>query len=435
MDSRQAVDQGVDQDAGQDAGQDAERGADQGADRAVGERADRPAAAARAAEPPAVPFFTQAGTFTALWPLIERHLDEMLADGKFSHGSKVAELERALAAYTGARHVIGVNSGTDALVLLLRAAGLRPGDEVVVPAFSFVASASSVVLAGGRPVFADIDPATYSLDPASVERVLTPRCRFLMPVHLFCQLADVRRLDELARLHGLTVVEDSAEAIGMRRDGVHAGLFGAGGVLSFFPTKTLGAIGDAGAVLTDDDGIAGIADALRHHGRFGRTLGDFTTINTSSELAGCNSKMDDIQASVLLAKLTRLDADIARRAELADAYGRRLAGVPGVLRLPTVVDRGAKGDPVFYVYLIEAERRDDLARHLAAHGVQTETYYPRPLHLQPCFAGLGHRAGDFPAAEAACTRTLALPLYPDLTQDAVDRVCDLIEDFYSGARP
>ncbi|WP_042421441.1 DegT/DnrJ/EryC1/StrS family aminotransferase [Streptacidiphilus anmyonensis] len=386
-------------------------------------------------EPPpaAVPFFTQAEGFAALWPLIERHLTEVFADGKFSHGAKVQELERALADWTGARHVVAVNSGTDALVLLLRAAGLRPGDEVVVPAFSFVASASSVVLAGGRPVFADIDPVTYALDPASVERVLTPRCRFLMPVHLFCQLADVGRLGELARLHGLTVVEDSAEAIGMRRDGVHAGLFGAGGVLSFFPTKTLGAIGDAGAVLTDDDEIARTVDALRHHGRFGRTIADFSTINTSSSLPGCNSKADDLQAAVLLAKLTRLDADIARRAELADAYGRQLAGIRGVLRLPTVVDRGVKADPVFYVYLVEVERRDELAAHLAAHGVETETYYPRPLHLQPCFAELGHRLGDFPCAEAACAHALALPLHPDLPIAAVDRVCDLIQGFYAGA--
>ncbi|MGW5348924.1 DegT/DnrJ/EryC1/StrS family aminotransferase [Streptomyces sp. NPDC004031] len=384
--------------------------------------------------PPDVPFFTQAATFATLWPRIERHLDEMLDDGKFSHGSKVAELERALAAYTGARHVIGVNSGTDALVLLLRAAGLRPGDEVVVPAFSFVATASSVVLAGGRPVFADIDPVTYALDPESVERVLTPRCRFLMPVHLFCRLADMARLGEIARRHGLTVVEDSAEAIGMRHDGVHAGLFGAGGVLSFFPSKTLGAIGDAGAVLTDDDTIALTADALRHHGRPGRTLGDFTTINTASALPGCNSKMDDIQASVLLAKLDRLDADIARRAELAAAYDRGLAGVPGILRRPATGPRNTGADPVFYVYLVEAERRDELARHLAAHGVQTETYYPRPLHLQPCFAHLGHRAGDFPTAETACTRTLALPLYPDLPDEAVTEVCDLIRAFFAGAR-
>jgi dTDP-4-amino-4,6-dideoxygalactose transaminase len=376
-----------------------------------------------------VPFFTQARTFEELWPLIERRAVEVLDDGKFSHGRKVEQLERALARYTGARHVIGVNSGTDALVLLLRAAGLRPGDEVVVPAFSFVASASSVVLAGGRPVFADIDPATYALDPDALERAVTGRTRFVMPVHLFCRLADMPAIQRVAERHGLTVLEDSAEAIGMRQDGVHAGLFGAGGVLSFFPTKTLGAIGDAGAVLTDDDELAATVDALRHHGRFGRTIGNFPAINTATSLPGCNSKMDDLQAAVLLAKLERLDADIARRAELAAAYEERLAGIPGVLRRPPV--GGVEGQ-VFYVYLIETERRDDLVVHLARHGVETETYYPSPLHLQPCFADLGHRAGEFPHAEAACTRTLALPLYPELGLDQVDTVCALIRSFHAG---
>jgi dTDP-4-amino-4,6-dideoxygalactose transaminase len=212
----------------------------------------------------------------------------------------------------------------------------------------------------------------------------------------------------------------------MRQGGRHAGLFGAGGVLSFFPTKTLGAIGDAGAVLTDDDRIAATVDALRHHGRFGRTIGDFSTINTSTSLPGCNSKMDDLQAAVLLAKLTRLDTDIARRAELAAAYDERLAGLPGVLRRPPV--GGVEGQ-VFYVYLIETARRDELAAHLARHGVETETYYPSPLPLQPCFAELGHRPGEFPVAEAACTRTLALPLHPELELDQVDTVCELIRAF------
>ncbi|MFE9422642.1 DegT/DnrJ/EryC1/StrS family aminotransferase [Kitasatospora sp. NPDC006697] len=380
---------------------------------------------------PAVPFFTQARGFAELWPLIERRAVEVLDDGKFSHGRQVAELERALAEYTGARHVIGVNSGTDALVLLLRAAGLAPGDEVVVPAFSFAASATSVVLAGGRPVFADIDPATYGLDPAAAEAALTGRTRFVMPVHLFCRTADLAGLGALAGRRGLTVVEDSAEAIGMRVGGRHAGLFGAGGVLSFFPTKTLGAIGDAGAVLTDDDAIAATVDALRHHGRPGRTIGDFRTINTASSLPGFNSKMDDLQAAVLLAKLTRLDADIARRAELAAGYEERLAGVPGVLRRPPV--GGVEGQ-VFYVYLIETERRDELAAHLAAHGVETEVYYPSTLPAQPCFAELGHRPGQFPHAEAACRRTLALPLHPELSEGQLDAVCDLIRAFHREGR-
>jgi dTDP-4-amino-4,6-dideoxygalactose transaminase len=385
-----------------------------------------------------VPFFSQAASFEALWPELRRELDELMDRGKFSHGPKVAELEAALAAWTGARHVIGVNSGTDALVLLMRAAGLAPGDEVIVPAYSFGATATSVVLAGGRPVFADIDPVSYGIDPASAEAAVTGRTRMLMPVHLFCQLADMRGVREVAGRHGLTVVEDSAEAFGMRWGGVHAGLLGAGGVLSFFPTKTLGALGDAGAVLTDDDTIAETVAALRHHGRPGRTLDRFPAINTASGMTGVNSKMDDIQAAVLLAKLRRAAQDIACRAELAAAYTERLAGLPGLRRLPTLVERATPTEAVHYVYLIEVaggrDRRDALVRHLAARGVQTETYYPVPLHLQPCFASLGHRPGDFPHAEAASEGALALPLYPDLTLRQVEMVCEAVAAFLTAGR-
>lgn len=377
-----------------------------------------------------VPFFTQAATFETLWPLIRAHVNDVMDRGKYSHGRKVAEFEAALAEWTGARYVVGVNSGTDALVLLLRACGLRPGDQVIVPAFSFIATASSVVLAHGQPVFADIDPLTYAIDPGSLAAAVTPRTRMVMPVHLFCQLADLRGVLDVAARHGLTVVEDSAEALGMRWDGIHAGLLGAGGVLSFFPTKTLGAIGDAGAILTDDPEVARTAAALRHHGRFGQTLDNFALISNATAVSGVNSKMDDIQAAVLLTKLTRVNDDIARRAQLAAAYTERLRGVPGVVALPTIAPRSVATNPVYYVYLIEVECRDELAVHLADHGVGTDTYYPTPLHLQPCFADLGHSRGDFPHAEAACARALALPLYPDLALSDVDRVCDVIRRFF-----
>lgn len=381
-----------------------------------------------------VPFFTQASMFETLWPLIRTHLNDVMDRGKYSHGRKVAEFETALAEWTGARHVVGVNSGTDALVLLLRACGLRPGDQVIVPAFSFIASASSVVLARGKPIFADIDPLTYAIDPQSVAQVVTPRTRMVMPVHLFCQLADMHGVLDVAARHGLTVVEDSAEALGMRWDGIHAGLLGAGGVLSFFPSKTLGAIGDAGAILTDDPRVAETAAALRHHGRFGRTLDNFALISNATAVSGVNSKMDDIQAAVLTAKLTRVDDDIARRSELATAYTERLQGIPGVVRLPTIAHRNAATNPVFYTYLIEVERRDELAGYLADQRVGTETYYPTPLHLQPCFADLGYSRGDFPHAEAACDRAIALPLYPDLALGDVDRVSDLIRRFCTGGQ-
>jgi dTDP-4-amino-4,6-dideoxygalactose transaminase len=381
-----------------------------------------------------VPFFSQASTFEALWPLIRRHVNDVVDNGKYSHGRKVAELEAALAEWTGAAYVVGVNSGTDALVLLLRACGLAPGDEVVVPAFSFVASASSVVLAGGRPVFADIDAGTYSIGPQSVADVVTPATRMVMPVHLFNQMADMDGVLDVAQRRGLTIVEDSAEAFGMRWNGTHAGLLGAGGVLSFFPSKTLGAIGDAGAVLTNDRGVAETVSALRHHGRFGPTLDNFPLISTPTGVPGVNSKMDDLQAAVLLSKLTRIGADIRRRAAIAAAYTERLRDIPEVTRLPAIVPRTVTTNPVFYVYLIEVERRDALIAHLARAGVETEVYYPRPLHLQPCFAGLGYAPGDFPHAEAACRRAVALPLYPDLPLRLVDRVSGLIRQYFTGRR-
>jgi UDP-2-acetamido-2-deoxy-ribo-hexuluronate aminotransferase len=253
-----------------------------------------------------------------------------------------------------------------------------------------------------------------------------------MPVHLFCQMADMSAVLDVARRRDLLVIEDSAEAIGMGWDGTHAGLLGAGGVLSFFPTKTLGAIGDAGMIITNSDEVAGQAAILRHHGRMGKTVDHIAGISNLSGVSGTNSKMDDLQAAVLLAKLGRLDQDIARRAALAEAYTERLSDIPGVLRLPTVVARDTKTNPVFYVYLIEVEDRDGLEAHLTKAGIGTEVYYPTPLHLQPCFADFGHTRGDFPNAEAACERTIGLPFYPDLTPDHMDRVCDAVRGFFTG---
>lgn len=379
-----------------------------------------------------VPFFTQAATFERLWPSISAHVAEVMDRGKYSHGRKVAELEKALAGYTGARHAIACNSGTDALILLLRACGLEPGDEVLVPVYTFVASASSVVLARGRPVFTDIEPDSYGMDPDSCAAAVSPATRAIMPAHMFAQMADMRRLAEVAQRHELLLLEDSAEAIGMRWDGVHAGLLGKGGVLSFFPTKTLGAIGDAGMILTDDPDVAHKAGVLRHHGRMGKTIDHIAGISNLSGVSGTNSKMDDIQAGVLMAKLAELEQDIIRRAELAAAYTERLDGADGVTRVPTVLARQAVTNPVFYVYLIEVEDRDGLVKHLTARGIGTEIYYPRPLHLQPCFADLGYRKGEFPNAEAASQRAVALPLYPDLKLEALERVCEAIADFYAG---
>lgn len=357
---------------------------------------------------PAVPFFSAAASWERDRPAVRARLERVVRSGRFVDGAVVRELEDALAERTGARHAIACGNGTDALVLLLAAAGVGPGDEVVVPCFTFVASASSVALLGARPVFVDVEPVSYALDPEAVRAAVGGRTRAIMPVHLFSQMADMDALREVAAATGVPLLEDSAEAIGMRWDGVHAGLLGRGGVLSFFPTKTLGASGDGGMVLTDDEELA---DACRR-------------------LARGRSSLDELQAAILLARLERLDADVERRAALAALYDELLAPLEPLVRRPRIVPRRSATNPVWYVYLVEVERKPELVAHLASAGIETEEYYPRPLHLQPAFASLGHRPGDFPTAEAACRRTLALPLYPDLAEAAVEHVCRTVADFY-----
>ena len=372
-----------------------------------------------------IPFFDPARSAAQQWPAIAKRVDQVLETCRFVNGPLVAELERAIAERTGAGHAVAVGSGSDALIILLRAAGVA-GREVVVPCFSFFATASSVVHAGATPKFAEIDPLCYNLDPARLEERIDDRTAAIMPVHLFRQLADMAPILELAARHGIPVVEDSAEAMGMTWRGRHAGRFGLGGVLSFFPSKTLGAAGDAGMILTGDAELAERCRLLRNHGQDDAAPYVW-------RVPGFNSRVDDLQAAVLLARLETLDAAIGRRAELAAAYDRRLAALDPFVTVPRT-----RPDPdavaVHYVYVIEAEERDRLVGHLDAAGVGTEVYYPLPLHLQPCFEELGHAPGDFPVAERASTRTVALPLYPELTDREVELVCDRIEAFYDGGR-
>jgi len=369
-----------------------------------------------------IPFFDPARAADTQWPSIRKRVDRVLETCRFVNGPLVRELEEAVQERTGARHAVAVASGSDALVILLKAAGVGAGDNVVVPCFSFFASASAVVHAGATPRFADVDPVTYNLDPACLEAAVDERTAAVMPVHLFRQLADMGPILETAARHGVRVIEDSAEAVGMTWRGRHAGLLGLGGVLSFFPSKTLGAAGDAGMILTGSDGLAARCRLLRNHGQDDAEPYVW-------HVPGFNSRVDDLQAAVLLGRLETLDEAIERRAALAARYDRRLAALAGLVAVPRT-----RPDPeattVDYVYVIEAERRDRLVEHLDARGIGTEVYYPLPLHLQPCFAGLGHRAGDFPVAERASARTVALPLYPELTEEEVDQVCTQIEAFY-----
>jgi UDP-2-acetamido-2-deoxy-ribo-hexuluronate aminotransferase len=371
-----------------------------------------------------IPFFSMRASIERDVSYLDSLIDEAFDAGRFVDGPLVARLEAQLAQYTGAREVIAVASGSDALLLVLRAIGIGPGVEVIVPVYTFFATASSVVHARGTPVFADIDPQTYAIDPIEVERHLTDRTRAIMPVHPFVQMADVGRLSAIAERAGVALVEDSAQAIGMRAAGRHAGRFGVAGVLSFFPAKTLGAMGDAGAILTDDAGLAERCRRLHQHGQAPGA------VPYTWEDLGHNSRMDDLQAAVLLTRLRRLDSEIARRAHLARCYDEGLAPLADWVRRPTVTN---EAEAVVYTYLIEAERRDELVASLTARGIGTEIYYPRPLHLQPCFAHLGLRRGSFPVAERAAERAVALPLYPDLRERQVEEVCAAIADFYAAA--
>ena len=362
-----------------------------------------------------VPFFSGATTTRRDWPVLEPRIREIAASGRFTSGVWVERLEQELCEYTGARHVVVVGNGTDALVMALRAAGVRPGDEVVVPAYSSFATASSVLHAGATPVMVDVLPGSYALDPDQVEAALTDRTRAVVAVHLFSQLAPVVELAEVAERHGLLLLEDSADGIGMWQGGAHAGLFGTAGVLSFSPAATLGALGDAGAVLTDDDEVAARVRRLRGHGH--TTGGEYQDL-------GYNSRCDEIEAAVLVTRLAHLDEDVERRRVLAERYTQRLAEV---VETPYLAPAKGDGGLTFSAYLIETDRRDELVEFLAGYGVGTEVYHPRPLPHEPALAHLARH--PVPVAEAAAKRAVGLPLYPDLTAEQVDHVADLIRDF------
>ena len=345
-----------------------------------------------------------------------------LADSQlFILGQPVLDLEAQLAELSRARHAIGVASGTDALLLPLKALDLQPGDEVVTTPFTFFASAGAIHNAGARPVFADIDAATYNLSPDAVAAAITPRTRAIMPVHLFGQMAALERLLPIARRHGIPLVEDAAQSIGARRrvDGQWrmAGELGDATGFSFFPSKNLGGWGDGGMVVGNDDRIAERVRRLRVHGGLQTYVHDEV---------GTNSRLDALQAAVLLAKLPHLAAWSAARRANAARYTGALAGA-GAVRTP-VTDPA--NEHIYNQYVVEVERRDALQAHLKARGVGTAVYYPLALHLQPCFSFLGYREGAFPAAEAATGRVLALPVFPELTEAQQAHVVDSIRGFY-----
>ncbi len=333
-------------------------------------------------------------------------------------GRPVEDLESALAALAGVPHAVGCASGSDALYLALRAAGVGPSDEVVTTPFSFFATAGAVWRLGAKPVFADVDARTFNLDPERVAAAITPRTRAILPVHLYGRVADMDAIGAAAtRAGGVPVIEDAAQAIGAERDGRRAGSFGAAAAFSFFPTKNLGAYGDGGLVTTADDEVAARLRRLRVHGERER----YRHVEV-----GVNARLDAVQAAVLLAKLPRLGRWNERRRALAARYGRLLARTP--LVLPEVAD-----GHIFHQYTVRvpdgAAARDRLRAHLAEEGIGSAVYYPVPLHLQECFRCLGYRPGDLPEAERAAAECLSLPIFPEMRDDEQEAVAEAIGRF------
>jgi len=352
---------------------------------------------------------------------IRAAIDEVLASQQFILGAKVAELEETAARYCGTARAVGVASGSDAILLVLMALGVGAGDEVVTTPYSFFSTVSSITRLGATPVFADIDPRTYNIDPAAVARALTPRTKAVLVVHLFGQAAEMDPIMAAARKRGIPVVEDACQSIGARYRGTSVGSIGAAGCLSFFPSKNLGGFGDGGMIVTNDSRLADEAAMLRVHG---------SRTKYYHEAVGINSRLDALQAAVLLVKMRHLDRWHEGRRANAAFYDRELSKLGGVT-IPRVEPHNWS---VYNQYVIATRRRDEMRRFLADAGIGTEVYYPVPLHLQKCFAFLGAREGAFPRSEEAARETMALPVYPELTSAEREYVVSKIGEFARARR-
>ncbi len=360
-----------------------------------------------------VPLLDLTGQYASIKAEIDAAIAGVVDSQRFVLGPVVQGCEEAIAAYVGSAHAVGVSSGTDALLVALMAEDIGPGDEVVTTPFSFFATAGAIARVGATPVFVDIDPATFNIDPALIEDRITARTRAIIPVHLFGQMADMAAIIKIARRHDLVVIEDAAQAIGARHNGQRAGAIGHYGCFSFFPTKNLGGYGDGGIVVTNDPARAEKLRALRVHGE---------TTRYHHRFIGGNFRLDALQAAVIHAKLPHLDRWTDVRIANAALYRRLLgdfaARHPNALALPRVsTDRH-----VFNQFVVRVADRDPVRERLAAAGIGTAIYYPLPLHLQECFAGLGYRPGDLPNSERAANEVLALPIFPELTPDQIRHV-------------
>ena len=370
-----------------------------------------------------IPALDLRAQYAAIAGEIRAAIEEVLQSQHFILGPQGVALEQELARVCGGRFAVGVASGTDALILALHACGVGPGDEVIVPTFTYVATADSVSLLGATPVFTDILPGTFNIDPAHVGARITPRTKAIIPVHLYGQPADMDPILALARRRGVHVIEDNAQAIAATYRGRPTGSMGDAGCLSFYPKKNLGAYGDGGMVVTNSEELAARVRSLRMHGTRKHKY--------VSEEQGWNSRLDEIQAAVLRVKLRHLEGWTAARQARAARYSALLSGVEGI----TVPEAAPDCEHVYHQYTIRVAQRnsgveaglappfrDHVQRLLAERGIASTVYYPTPLHLQPMYASLGHKRGDFPASEKAADEVLSLPIYPELVPEQVDRV-------------
>lgn len=348
------------------------------------------------------------GQYQSIKEEMDKAVLDVMKSGYFILGPNVAKLEQEIAAYMGVKHAVGVASGTDSLLLAMRALGIGPGDEVIVPAFTFFATAEVVSMVGAKPVLVDVEPETYCLDIAKLQEAVTPRTKAIIPVHLFGHPSDMGPIMDFARQHKLKVVEDNAQAIGAKYKGQRTGGIGDIGCLSFYPTKNLGAYGDGGMLVTNDDAVARAVRMLRTHGWEKKYY---------SEMVGYNSRLDEIQAAILRVKLPHLDAWNEERRRVAASYDELLT-IPHV-GLP---HEKPFGYHVYHLYVIEVNKREAIAQELSKAGVATAVYYPYALHMMPVYKDLGYKKGDFPVSEAASERCLALPLFPEMTGDQVAAV-------------
>src|SRR5260370_845742 len=366
--------------------------------------------------PEPVPQLDLSAQYAAIGAEIRTALERVMASQQFVLGREGTALEEEIARLCGVAHGVGVASGTDALILALRACGVQPGDEVLLPPFTFVATGSAVSALGARPVFADIRPDTYNIDPAEFERRVTPRTRAIVVVHLYGLAADMAPILTFARSRKLPVIEDNAQAIGASYKGRRTGSLGDTACLSFYPTKNLGAFRDAGMVVTNSAELAARVRTLRNHGQAAKYL--------SSE-PGWNSRLDEIQAAILRVKLRHLSNWQRARRWHAAEYNRLPSQIPSVM--PPLAPEGF--EHVYHQYTIPIEQRDALQKFLSERKIGSAVYYPYPLHLQPLYSALGHKPGDFPHAERAAQEVLSLPMYPELRKEQITRVVETIAEF------